>query len=485
MITIKNIQTGETKNVYNTEFVNGYVKNNTGKPLGKRFANSWAGILTETTDEDGQQVFTLSADWEVSTGKGERKHRQPRQPKATPANEPEVFFTVNGETFRRGDWVTIETVDAYDARHTIDVGTLTDYANAQALAEVTTDNGKKVYGHFATVKHSTVEVVKEEPNKETAQTAANAQTHENADEQALIAAIKNLRGGQVDDAKVRRIFAEELAKLSEPQQKAVAKVAKKAAKKAGEVYCEKFQRIVAKVSRGNNVYLFGPAGSGKSHTAEQVAEALGLPFYGQTTIQFAHDVRGYGDAGGNFQETQFYKAFAFGGLYFQDEYDRSNAEAAIVLNSALANGWYDFPIVGRVEAHPNFRFIAAGNTLMTGADEEYVTGQEIDASSRDRFAYFFEIDYSHEVELHIAHGNEQIVSFVEDVRQAVKQTGIKHVISYRATASMVDEIENENDLTACCDESVFKTLDTDARREIYERLNDKQNVWAKALKKLI
>lgn len=81
MIKIKNIQTGEVKNVYNTEFVKGYVKSNTGKPLGKRFANSWAGILTETTDEDGQQVFTLSADWEVVTGKGERKPRQPKAKK--------------------------------------------------------------------------------------------------------------------------------------------------------------------------------------------------------------------------------------------------------------------------------------------------------------------------------------------------------------------------------------------------------------------
>jgi hypothetical protein len=84
MITIKNIQTGEAKNVYNTEFVNGYVKSNTGKPLGKRFANGWTGILTETTDEDGQQVFTLSADWEVVTGKGERKPRQPKAKKAEP-----------------------------------------------------------------------------------------------------------------------------------------------------------------------------------------------------------------------------------------------------------------------------------------------------------------------------------------------------------------------------------------------------------------
>lgn len=427
MITIKNIQTGETKVVYNTEYVNGFVKSNTGKNLGKRFANSWAGTLAEMYDETGQQLFAISPDWEVVT-KAERKQRQPKAKKEEPKAEP------------------------------------------QPQDEPTKDE-----------QAETVEVVTEtEPRAQAEDDTTN--------EQALIAALKNLRGGAVDMAKVREIVQEEFTKLAAADPKKAAKVmevVKKNNSKKNEVYCAKFQRIVAKVSRGNNVYLHGPAGSGKSHTAEQVAEALGLDFYGQTTIQFAHDVRGYGDAGGNFQETPFYKAFAFGGLYFQDEYDRSNAEAAIVLNSALANGWYDFPIVGRVEAHPNFRFMAAGNTLMTGADEEYVTGQEIDASSRDRFAYFFEIDYSHEVELHIAHNNESIVSFVEDVRQAVKQTGLKHVVSYRATAAMTDEVENENDLIACCDESIFKTLDTDARREIYERLNDKTNVWAKALKKLI
>lgn len=435
--TFKNIQTGELVSIYDFG-KKGEVFVTTEKDdreKGSRFVVKYSGMLTEGRDENGKQFFTLNEGWEVV--EGEHKPRQPKAKKEAAAAHVEK-------------------------PHTKDEPTKDEQPEK---VEVVTEDEPKVEAH---------------PQPQVEDDTTN--------EQALIAALKNLRGGAVDITKVREIVADELAKLVATDAKKAAKVievAKKNNDKKNEVYCAKFQRIVAKVSRGNNVYLFGPAGSGKSHTAEQVAEALGLDFYGQTTIQFAHDVRGYGDAGGNYQDTPFYKAFAFGGLYFQDEYDRSNAEAAIVLNSALANGWYDFPIVGRVEAHPNFRFIAAGNTLMTGADEEYVTGQEIDASSRDRFAYFFEIDYSHEVELHIAHGNEQIVSFVEDVRQAIKQTGIKHVVSYRATAAMTDEVENENDLTACCDESVFKTLDVDARREIYERLNDKSNVWAKALKKLI
>lgn len=329
---------------------------------------------------------------------------------------------------------------------------------------------------------------KEEPCAENAHEAENVHTNDEStkDEQALIAAIKNLRGGAVDAAKVEEIVFNVLNRLAKEDPQKVSTVVKKArqnTKKDGEVYCEKFERIVAKVARGNNVYLYGRAGSGKSHTAEQVAERLGLDFYGQTTIQFAHDVRGYGDAGGNFQETPFFKAFAHGGLYFQDEYDRSNSEAAIVLNSALANGWYDFPIVGRVNAHPDFRFMAAGNTLMKGADEEYVTGQIIDASSRDRFGFFFEVDYNHTVEMKIAGGNEEIVSFVEDIREAIKVTGIQQVVSYRATAAMRDEVENENDKEACIIESVCKGLEKDEIREIYGALKNKDNVWAKAMKK--
>lgn len=416
----KNQNTGEEVNVSNLTIKNDRIYFSVrGKGCGQRFLNRNTCLVLDEHVEDGTYLKTAEG-WEVIKKKKTNGERKPKAEKPQP--QPK----------------------------------------AEAVEE------------------------KEEPKEENAQEAENVHTNESADEQALIAAIKNLRGGAVDAAKVEEIVCNILNRMAKEDPKKVSAVVKKArqnAKKDGEVYCEKFERIVAKVARGNNVYLYGRAGSGKSHTAEQVAERLGLDFYGQTTIQFAHDVRGYGDAGGNFQETPFFKAFANGGLYFQDEYDRSNSEAAIVLNSALANGWYDFPIVGRVNAHPNFRFMAAGNTLMKGADEEYVTGQIIDASSRDRFGFFFEVDYNHTVELKIAGGNAEIVAFVEDIREAIKATGIQQVVSYRATAAMRDEVENENDKTACIVESVCKGLERDEIREIYGALKNKENVWAKAMKK--
>ena len=313
------------------------------------------------------------------------------------------------------------------------------------------------------------------------------QETETADDDAalLLRIIQRQKGGSVDENAVRRIIAEELAKYAQAEPKKVQMAAKKATQKGDEVYCAGFKKIVRNVRLGYNVYMDGPAGSGKSHTAEQVAEALGLDYYAQTTIQFAHDVRGYGDAGGNFVDTPFYKAFSEGGLYFQDEYDRSCAEAAIVLNTALANGYYDFPVVGRVKAHPNFRFIAAGNTLMQGADEEYITGQQLDASSVDRFATFVKLDYDRRIELRITNNDVELVDFDGDLRQAISATGIKHVVSYRASKYMADpDVRAEDTLAEILSDCALKGLDRDAIREIYGRLNNKRSQWAVAMKEV-
>lgn len=108
----------------------------------------WFGVAQneqpepKTATEPAQGPETAKAD------------QQPTQGAQEAESEPAELFTVNGETFRKGDRVTVETVDAYDAHHTTEAGILTGYASAQALAEVATDDGQKVYGHFATVKHS-------------------------------------------------------------------------------------------------------------------------------------------------------------------------------------------------------------------------------------------------------------------------------------------------------------------------------------------
>lgn len=251
-----------------------------------------------------------------------------------------------------------------------------------------------------------------------------------------------------------------------------------------EVVCEDFEEILTYVSKGAPVYLYGAAGCGKSHTARQLADALGLPFYESMQVMFAHDVKGYGDAGGNYQATPFFKAFTEGGVFFLDEVDASAPEALVVLNTAIANRRFDFPIVGNVTAHPNFRVVAAGNTAMTGADLEYVARSVQDAATENRFS-FFEMHYDRRVELPVcAGGDEVLMSFITDLRQAIRAANIIKCVSYRQTKLLADPDLLKFGRVKALRRNVFKGMEADEIRIIYGYLTDTKNIWAQAMYEL-
>ena len=248
------------------------------------------------------------------------------------------------------------------------------------------------------------------------------------------------------------------------------------------LFCDEFEDMVEDVNAGWSPYLWGAAGCGKSHTCQQIADALGLPYYTQNMLSFAHEIAGYGNAGGEFVPTAFYKAFSEGGLFHLDEADRSAVEGLVTLNQALANGVFNFPVIGNVKAHPNFRFIASGNTVMNGADEMYTSGQQQDASFKRRLV-FFEMHYDRRIELPVmAQGDEVLVDFVEDVRRAIKRTGTLHFVSYTETKYMK---EHETKKEKALERSTFKSLSVDIIRQVYNELTDKENPWAVATYKLI
>ena len=251
-----------------------------------------------------------------------------------------------------------------------------------------------------------------------------------------------------------------------------------------EVVCEDFEEMLTYLSEGVPVYMWGAAGCGKSHTARQLADALGLPFYESMQVMFAHDVKGYGDAGGNYQSTPFFKAFTEGGVFFLDEVDASAPEALVVLNTAIANRRFDFPIVGNVTAHPNFRVVAAGNTAMTGADLEYVARSVQDAATENRFS-FFEMHYDRRVELPVcAGGDEVLMSFITDLRQAIRAANIIKCVSYRQTKLLADPDLLKFGRVKALRRNVFKGMEADEIRIIYGYLTDTENIWAQAMYEL-
>ena len=190
----------------------------------------------------------------------------------------------------------------------------------------------------------------------------------------------------------------------------------------------KFELIKNCVSSNIPVFLVGPAGSGKNYTLEQIAKEINLDFFFTNSVQQEYKITGFIDAGGTYHETEFYKAFKNGGLFFLDEMDASVPEVLVLLNAAIANKYFEFPN-GRITAHENFRIVAAGNTLGSGANEQYTGRLVLDQATLDRFA-IIEFDYDIKIEMSISKGNKQLVDFIRFLRKEAATIGVRATFSY-------------------------------------------------------
>lgn len=232
----------------------------------------------------------------------------------------------------------------------------------------------------------------------------------------------------------------------------------KGTKQISGVTHEKFEQVLKIINANIPVFMTGGAGTGKNVIAKQVAESLGLDFYFTNAVTQEYKLTGFIDANGTFQETQFFKAFTKGGLFFLDEMDASIPEVLIILNSALANGYFDFPC-GKFEAHEDFRVIAAGNTFGTGADIEYTGRFQLDGASLDRFAVI-EIDYSPAIENALADGDTNLLEFVRTFRKVTYKAGIRCIASYR-TIERIKKLKGMFELKEILKMSLTKGLRTD------------------------
>lgn len=281
-------------------------------------------------------------------------------------------------------------------------------------------------------------------------------------EQAVVQLISNMNSKKIEENvmssvedKVREFIRSEYGTI----ERKVVTVVDGMKKPMKGVQHEKFETILKFVANNEPVYLSGPAGSGKNVICKQVAEALGLDFYFTNAVTQEYKLTGFTDAMGNYQPTQFYKAFTNGGVFMLDEMDASIPEVLVILNAAIANRYFDFPApIGYVEAHPNFRVIAAGNTTGHGADFEYVGRSQLDGASLDRFA-FVEVNYSKAIENSVANGDKELVKFCDDFRKSANKAGINVIVSYRAIgrlAKMSQLLDLDEALKTCLVKGIEK-----------------------------
>lgn len=244
---------------------------------------------------------------------------------------------------------------------------------------------------------------------------------------------------------------------------------------------EQYETIKSCLACNIPVYLAGPAGSGKNFTVEQIAEEMGWEFYFSNSVQQEYKLTGFIDAGGDFHDTELCKACTSENecVFFLDEMDASIPEVLVLLNAAIANGYFEFP-TGRVDFN-NVHFVAAGNTVGSGADEMYTGRMVLDQATLDRFA-IIEFDYSRKVEMSITKNNVQLVDFIHALREDAELKGIRATFSYRCMA-MITKLEADGmDIKVALKITVLKGMDKDTVNTLYA--NVPGNKYVNALKEI-
>ena len=164
-------------------------------------------------------------------------------------------------------------------------------------------------------------------------------------------------------------------------------------------------------------------------------------------------------------------------MFFLDEIDASIPEVLVLLNAAIANGYFEFP-TGRVDLK-NVHFVAAGNTVGSGSDEMYTGRMVIDQATLDRFA-IIDFGYDLSIEMFMAENDDDLVDFVRSLRRSAEQNGIRATFSYRCI-TMAKKLENAGmSLVEVIKIAVVKGLDQDTINTLSTKTVCWDNRFAKA-----
>ena len=222
-----------------------------------------------------------------------------------------------------------------------------------------------------------------------------------------------------------------------------------------------------------NIMMVGEAGSGKTHLASTIAEALGLNFYPmsvglQTTKS---DLLGFINAHGQYVTSPVREAFEKGGVLLLDEFDSTHAGVVTIINALLANGHCSFPDK-IVEKNKNFICIVACNTYGHGANIDYVGRNRLDGATLDRFIVI-DVGYDKKLEKALTQ-NDEWLEIVNKIRKNVEKQGIKMIISPRASMNGADLLEAGFKLSEVIDMCILKGADNDTRTKCLNGIDLKE-----------
>lgn len=295
-------------------------------------------------------------------------------------------------------------------------------------------------------------------------------------EKALAAAVSPYLKQTVDEEKVRAIVKAELASAPAIQDHSTRVLQIELTSPSAPVITipkahKQVPELLYWVNQREPVMLFGKPGTGKSHSAHQVSEAINLSFWLISLNPQTPESRlfGYKDAVGNYHHTGFRSAYENGGVVCIDEIDNASDSLLTSLNSALSNGHGCFPDA-MVKRHPDFVLIATANTPGRGGDINHAGRRPLDAATIDRFA-IIEWDYDLDLEKSLVNDiNPNAMDWFEYVVRTREHCRVNHprvIVSPRASYKGALALKNSGfSIEQIADSVLFKGLDKDTKAKI-------------------
>lgn len=281
-------------------------------------------------------------------------------------------------------------------------------------------------------------------------------------------ALRQFMGhGTVDEAKVKSIVEESVRNLGLAREVVFKKSPELPGVKVGLTH-RLFEKLVKLIQvqtvDGNhvNVYMHGPAGSGKSTAASQAAKALEIP-YGYTSLNPQTPesrLIGFIHAGGQYVETEFFKRYTQGGVYCLDEIDNAASSLITTLNSLLENGHGAFPH-GIFPRHKDFVCVCTANTIGRGGNINYPERRALDGAFLDRF-HFIEWTYDDSLVKAIVYGilgdtdGKTFMDRIDESKTKLQSKYPSHIVSPRAYIQGAAMLKNGFVLSDILDSVVFR-----------------------------
>ncbi len=212
-----------------------------------------------------------------------------------------------------------------------------------------------------------------------------------------------------------------------------------------------FEESLKAMTRGLDLFMVGPAGSGKGFLAQHLSEALGQR-YGFISCSEGMSEGMLLGRGVPLAETFLYLQSSFvdfyenGGVFLLDEIDAANPNVLLIINECLSSPHLSIP--NRVDnpyavRHEHFYAIVAANTWGTGPNMEYVGRNRLDAAFLNRFVGSqIELGYDVRIEGEIAKahlGAEKSVAVLRrfwNIRKKLNEMNIRRIWSTRGLEKM-------------------------------------------------